>query len=231
MQELQEKSCQIQSLLDKEDLVNHKRTHATNMEDLTRIELLLEKAVQQEPAQKGDKQSEPSVTGMSRRSHASSQRSSVASKVSPLRLEHKQKQAELMAKQRLLEEKRKLEQRKQELEWEEQQFKLKMEYAINQEKMEVLERFGEEDAAVTEVKGDKKESCTNTKDRDQEKEEMAVKTQENEDRKLKTAKRCHDGPVGTRATERSEEVKGTQVEPNIQQQEKQRNKPFFVFPY
>ena len=102
--------------LDKEDLVNHKRTHATNMEDLTRIELLLEKAVQQEPAQKGDKQSEPSVTGMSRRSHASSRRSSVASKVSLLRLEHKQKQAELMAKQRLLEEKRKLEQRKQELE-------------------------------------------------------------------------------------------------------------------
>ena len=159
LQELQDKHRQIQSLLDggerTEQAKDHNRSHADLLQGLTKLELQLERATRQvvPPNAKGGA---PSLAGVSSRSGGSS----VASKVAMLQLEHKQKQAELMAKQRFLEEKRRLEQRKQELEWEEKQFQLKMEFAINQERMEVLDEFDTEDKGAARSSAGEEEGDT-----------------------------------------------------------------------
>ena len=204
IQELQDRHQQIQSLLEGEELTTQNRTHAELMQDLTRTELLLEKTSQPEAPEHGNA---PSIAGESRRSRSSSKGSSVASKLSLLRLEHQQKQAELIAKQRLLEERRKLEQKKQELEWEEQQFQLKMEYAINRERMEVLEKFDTEDNMGAQVPSVTQNRNGNPENQTQE---------DNDDKKPESVKMGNE-PVGASEADKPGEVKKTEVE-SVKQQ-------------
>lgn len=126
--------------------------HASNMADLTKTELTVKDFVEraQLPARCPDRcDAASNSSNHSRRSHASS-RSSVHSKLSIIRLEEQQKQAELVAKQKMLTQRRQLEQRRQELEWEEQQLELNMEMDISKAKMIALARF--EDAEQLEDK-------------------------------------------------------------------------------